>query len=794
MQQRRGGVRGIRSPVGEAVKLAVDMVGTHDWGLVVLSVMLAIAASFTALDLAGRVSHYSGLTRAGWLATAAFVLGGGIWAMHFVAMLALHVGMPVSYDLGLTALSLGIAVMATGAALSCVSHRGITTAGLVLAGIFMGLAIVGMHYTGMMAMRVPGTIAYDPLFAGAAVVLAVGASTAALWLAFRTSSLRQRLGGALAMGLGIAGMHYVAMAGVTFSGADGGPVNHGAMAGGTMDNVHLVIAVSAASFAIFAAALLAAIYDRRLNLLTERETALWRESEERFRTLYRRTPLPLHSLGADGRIEQVSDRWLDLLGYARQEVIGRPLTDFMTAESARQRNEEHWPRLLGTGELREAEYRLVAKDGRVFDCVLSAVAERDAEGNLVKTLCGLIDVTARRRAEDALRQAQKLEAVGQLTGGIAHDFNNLLAVVMGNLELVRKRAPDEQRLLTLIDNTMQAAQRGAALTQRMLAFARRQDLRPEPVAVPDLVLGMAELLRRSIGPSVRIETRFPLGLPLARVDANQLELALLNLAVNARDAMPDGGSITIAAREEIVPEREGEGEPGALKPGRYFCLAVSDTGAGMDEETLAHAAEPFFTTKGVGKGTGLGLAMVHGLAAQSGGRLVLASEPGKGTMATIFLPIVEAAADAGTAREADPFVDEDDPPLPAGAAARVLVVDDDPLVLSATAAMLEDIGFVVSEAASGREALALLNNGLTVDVVLTDQAMPGMTGVQLAAVIGEQWPALPIVLGTGYAELPPDARAGMPRLGKPFSRDSLRRAIIDATRPDNVVTLSARTR
>ena len=777
------------------MKLAVDMVGTHDWGLVVLSVLLAIAASFTALDLAGRVPHYSGRTRAGWLATAAFVLGGGIWAMHFVAMLALHVGMPVTYDLGLTALSLGIAVAATGAALSCVSHRGITPAGLVLAGVFMGLAIVGMHYTGMMAMRVPGTITYDPLFAGAAVVLAVGASTAALWLAFHTNSLWERLGGALAMGLGIAGMHYVAMAGVTFAGVDGGPIVHGAGAAGTMDNVHLVIAVSAASFAIFAAALLAAIYDRRLNLLTERETAIWRESEERFRTLYRRTPLPLHSLGADGRIEQVSDRWLDLLGYGRDEVIGRPLTDFMTAESARQRNDEHWPRLVGTGELREAEYRLVAKNGRVFDCVLSAVVERDAEGNVVKTLCGLIDVTERRRAEDALRQAQKLEAVGQLTGGIAHDFNNLLAVVMGNLELVRKRAPDEPRLLTLIDNTMQAAQRGAALTQRMLAFARRQDLRPEPVAVPDLVLGMAELLRRSIGPSVRIETRFPLGLPLARVDANQLELALLNLAVNARDAMPDGGCITIAAREEIIPEREGEGqgEPGGLTPGRYFCLAVSDTGAGMDEETLAHAAEPFFTTKGVGKGTGLGLAMVHGLAAQSGGRLLLASAPGKGTTATILLPIVQPAAKEDTAREAAPVAEEAETPLPAGAA-RVLVVDDDPLVLSATAAMLEDIGFVVSEACSGREALALLNNGVVVDVVLTDQAMPGMTGVQLAAAIGEKWPALPIVLGTGYAELPPDARAGMPRLGKPFSRDSLRRAIIDATRPNNVVALSARTR
>ena len=277
---RKGGAVpvGSRRALGEPVQIGVDAVGSHDWGLVVLSVMLAIAASFTALDLASRVPQYSGRTRAGWLALAAFVLGGGIWAMHFVAMLALNVGTPVSYDLDLTVLSLVIAVLATGVALAAVGRRGMTPTGLVLSAIFMGLAIVGMHYTGMMAMRLRGNIAYDPLYAGAAVVLAVGASTAALWLAFRTRSFVQRLGGAVAMGLGIAGMHYVAMAGVTFTVPESAPTVHAAI-GGTMDNVHLVIAVFAASFAIFAAALLAAIYDRRLNLLTERETAIWREGD-----------------------------------------------------------------------------------------------------------------------------------------------------------------------------------------------------------------------------------------------------------------------------------------------------------------------------------------------------------------------------------------------------------------------------------------------------------------------------------------------------------------------------------
>ncbi|QFR33029.1 MHYT domain-containing protein [Ancylobacter sp. TS-1] len=774
----------------------MDHTGSHDQALVALSLVIAVAASYTALDLAGRLPDARGRARDGWLAAAALVLGGGIWAMHFIAMLALHVGAPVSYDVGLTAISFLLAVVATGIAFFAASRvrpdrPGPGPGSIVLSGIFMGLGIVGMHYTGMAAMRVAGAMSHDMLYVGAAMVLAVTASTVAVWLAFRRHSIAQRAGAALALGFGIAGMHYVAMWGMTITRHEG---VHDPLGG--MGNVELVVVVTAATFAIFVAVLLAAMYDRRFAVLADREAAMLRASEERYRTLYRRTPLPLHSLGGDGRIEQVSDRWLDLLGYRREEVIGRPLTDFMTPDSARRRNEEHWPQLVGSGELREAEYRLVTRDGRMLDCMLSAVTEKDAQGGILKTLCGLIDVTDYRAAEEALRQAQKLEAVGQLTGGIAHDFNNLLAVVLGNLELAAKRAPGDPRLQTLLDNATQAAQRGAALTQRMLAFARRQDLRPEPVDVPDLVLGMAEMLRRSIGPSVRIETRFPLGLPHARVDANQLELALLNLAVNARDAMPDGGTITIAAGERVVAVGDADAEAGseALRPGRYFCLSVSDTGAGMDEETLARAAEPFFTTKGVGKGTGLGLAMVHGLAAQSGGQLLLESRPGHGTTATILMPIADTPPVAAPVAVA---VEDEMVPAGTGGAQRVLVVDDDPLVLSATGAMLEDLECLVTEAASGEEALRILESGVSFDVVLTDQAMPGMTGVQLAAALAARWPDLPVILGTGYAELPPDARAGMMRLGKPFSREALRRAVIAATRPagragDNVVPISRR--
>jgi CheY-like chemotaxis protein len=384
-----------------------------------------------------------------------------------------------------------------------------------------------------------------------------------------------------------------------------------------------------------------------------------------------------------------------------------------------------------------------------------------------------VDVTARKRAEEALRQAQKIEAVGQLTGGVAHDFNNLLAVVLGNLELLRKRLPDDPKLTRLLDSAIQGAQRGAALTQRMLAFARRQDLKPEPVDIPDLVKGMTDLLQRSIGPMVRIETHFPLGLPRARVDANQLELALLNLVVNARDAMPEGGIITIGGHEQAI----GPGHASGLAPGGYACLSVTDTGHGMDAATLVRAMEPFFTTKGIGKGTGLGLSMVHGLAAQSGGRLVLKSHEGEGTTAEIWLPASEAKDAAPAKRTCKVDASE------VGSGIRrltILVVDDDALVLQNTAAMLEDLGHRVMEASSGREALNYLSRAYSVDVVITDQAMPGMTGAQLAEAIKRQWPHLPVVLATGYAELSSKLDPNLIKLSKPFRQDALARAVTES--------------
>ena len=303
----------------------------------------------------------------------------------------------------------------------------------------------------------------------------------------------------------------------------------------------------------------------------------------------------------------------------------------------------------------------------------------------------------------------------------------------------------------------------------MLAFSRRQELKLEAVDVPALVHGMADLLTRSIGPTIRVETRFPVRLAPAHVDANQLESALLNLVVNARDAMPRGGEVLVEGRQEEV----GPGDPSGLRAGPYVVLAVTDTGQGMDAATLARATEPFFTTKPVGKGTGLGLAMVHGLAAQSGGTLHIRSSPGQGTTIELWLPVAEGvASSAGASPSAA---------APRGAmpSRRVLVVDDDPLVLASTAAMLEDFGHRVIEAGSARDALGVLRAGTPVDLVVTDQVMPGMTGLELATEVESLRPGLPILLASGFAELSEAEAARLPRLSKPFTQAALGQAIVD---------------
>jgi PAS domain S-box-containing protein len=458
-------------------------------------------------------------------------------------------------------------------------------------------------------------------------------------------------------------------------------------------------------------------------------------------------------------------------GYTEDEVIGTSFSRFYTPED---QATDLPNRALETAAREgkfEAEGWRIRKDGTRFWAHVVIEPIRTPSGELAGFAKITRDLTERREAQrqldqtrKALMQSQKMDAIGQLTGGVAHDFNNLLMAILSSHQLLRKRLGDDPRTLLLLDNATQAAQRGAALTQRMLAFARRQELKPEPVDVPTLIRSMTELLRRSLGSTVAIEMDLPFSLDRVMVDPTQLELAVLNLAINARDAMPLGGTLEIGTRAETVAVSQG----GGLPAGRYICLSVRDTGEGMDEATLARAVEPFFTTKGVGKGTGLGLSMVHGLTEQLGGKLIMKSARNQGTTAEIWLPTSSsavAAKDDSAAREAytvEPIT--------------ILAVDDDMLVLMNTTFLLEDMGHKVFSTSSGKQALQILSAGHDIKLVIVDQAMPGMTGTELIKEIRLKWPDMPIVLATGYGELPPGSSVDV-KLTKPFGQEELGQAI-----------------
>ena len=388
------------------------------------------------------------------------------------------------------------------------------------------------------------------------------------------------------------------------------------------------------------------------------------------------------------------------------------------------------------------------------------------------------EVREREAAQAQLQQAQKMEVIGQLTGGVAHDFNNLLTAIIGNLELATARSQDRPEVARLLTGAMRSADRGAALTQRMLAFGRRQFLRLQPVDVPALLQGMSELLARSIGPAVevRIETP-PAPLRPARADPNQIELVVLNLVLNARDAMPNGGTVTVAAAAEQVGP--GLPHPGGLPQGDYVRISVTDTGTGMDEATRARAFEPFFTTKPVGRGSGLGLSMVQGVVAQSDGAVALASSPGAGTTVTVWLPCAEAPA------VATPVAAPASPPRP-GADRSVLLVDDDPDVAGFATLCLQEAGYTVRQVGSGAEALELLAAGGTPpDLMIADLGMPGMNGLQLAAAARRLHPQLPILIATGYSVQEADTRGtlDLPVLGKPFKAAELLGKVADLLNP-----------
>ncbi|UAK25764.1 ATP-binding protein [Sphingomonas nostoxanthinifaciens] len=437
---------------------------------------------------------------------------------------------------------------------------------------------------------------------------------------------------------------------------------------------------------------------------------------------------------------------------------------------------------IRTGCAYDIEYRLITPDGETRWIGIRAKPSYTADGAPV-SLAGLsIDITDRKRmeealqssaatlehlveertreliaAQEALRQAQKLEAMGQLTGGVAHDFNNLLTPIIGSLDLLQRRKVGGEREQRMIDGALQSADRARTLVQRLLAFARRQPLKPEPIDAYALVTGMSSLVETTLGPLVTLELDLAEGLPLAIADPHQIEMAILNLSVNARDAMPDGGCLVVSARRR----NPGRDHPDVAE-GSYVVISVADTGTGMDDETRRRAVEPFYSTKGVGQGTGLGLSMAHGLASQLGGALTIESSLGSGSTISLWLPI-----SADTAVRAISFALQESP-----VAGVALLVDDEDLVRASTADMLIDMGFEVIEAGSGPEALQRLRERGGADVLITDHLMPKMTGVELAKAVAVDWPQMPVLVVSGYSDAI-GIDAELPRLEKPFRQADL---------------------
>ena len=393
----------------------------------------------------------------------------------------------------------------------------------------------------------------------------------------------------------------------------------------------------------------------------------------------------------------------------------------------------------------EAEGSRVRKDGSIFTASVVINAIRDPSGRLLGFAKITRDITQKKAVEEQLRQAQKMEAVGQLTGGIAHDFNNLLLVIMGNLEhLGRVSPPDQQPTQRLIAAALRGASRAAILTDRLLMFSRRHPLAPEVLSVNKLVAGMSDLLRRTIGEAILVETVLAGGLWPTLADANQLENALINLAVNARDAMPDGGKLTIETAnthlDEVYARMHDE-----VEPGQYVGIFITDTGIGMSAETVAQAFEPFFTTKDIGQGTGLGLSQVYGFIKQSGGHVKIYSEVGEGTTVKLYLPRHRGADDIGGGRE-------ETRELPRGRGETVLVVEDDPDVRDYTIEIVGDLGYTVLSAGDGATALRLLDSHREVSLLFTDVGLPGgMNGRQLAEQALRRHPRLKVLYTTGYA-------------------------------------------
>jgi len=846
-------------------------------------VVIAICASYAALDLTGRVAAAKGRAFVFWLIGGAGAMGLGIWSTFYIGMLAFRLPVPVSYDWPTVTLSLRVAILAAAVALYIVSHKVVSLWQTVVGSMVMGAGIAAVHFIGMESIRSAATRHSDGRLVGLSIALAVVISFVAYRLAFLAGDEKKgaglrKIASAVVMGFAILAMHYTGMAAASFT-ADGMVPDMSHAMRFTMLGA---AGITIVTIVILSLVLLIPVFDRRsaqfqelesaeqrYRLLYERSLAgvlrttldgrildcnlacarifgyatceefiaspitdryfhpedrntfmailqrvksltsyeqclrrkdgskVWllgsanlvdgkggartvneetfvditegKNAEETFRKAFNANPEPI-TIAAfpEGRFIDVNDSFLRVTGYAREEVIGRTSKELNFW--ARPEDRVTFVEKLKTqGSVRDLEITFRTKSGEIREAVDSA--ETIDVGGQECAIAIFRDVTERKSLEKQLRQTQKMEAVGQLSGGIAHDFNNLLGVIIGYSEILEQRLPPDDPLLKECLQIKKAGQSAASLTRQLLAFSRQQVLDPKVLDLNGIVLNVQKMLRRLIGEHIELKTNLDPALGSVKADQSQIEQVILNLAVNARDAMPQGGKLLIETAKVELDEDYARRHP-PQEPGAYVLLSVADTGIGMDAETQARIFEPFFTTKEIGKGTGLGLSTVYGVVRQSGGHIWVYSELGLGTTFKIYLPCAGQPA-----RVQQP------PAAPAESlrgSETILLVEDEEALRGLARSLLEDSGYTVLEAELPEAAIetALQHSG-KIHVLLTDLVMPGMTGKDLAAKLAPTRPEMKVVFMSGYTSF---THAGLADseialLTKPFTREKLLRKL-----------------
>lgn len=859
------------------------LTSSYDHGLVALSVVIAICASYAALDLTGRVAAAKGRAFVFWLIGGAGAMGLGIWSTFYIGMLAFKLPVPLSYDWPTVTLSLRVAILAAAVALYIVSHKVVSLWQTVVGSMVMGAGIAAVHFIGMESIRSAATRHSDGRLVGLSIALAVVISFVTYRLAFLAGDEKKgaglrKIASAAVMGFAILAMHYTGMAAASFR-ADGMVPDMSHAMRFTMLGA---AGITIVTIVILSLVLLIPVFDRRsaqfqelesaeqrYRLLYERSLAgvlrttldgrildcnlacarifgyatceefiaspitdryfhpedrntflailqrvksltsyeqclrrkdgskVWllgganlvdgkggartvneetfvditegKNAEETFRKAFNANPEPI-TIAAfpEGRFIDVNDSFLRVTGYAREEVIGRTSKELNFW--ARPEDRVTFVEKLKTqGSVRDLEITFCTKSGEIREAVDSA--ETIDVGGQECAIAIFRDVTERKSLEKQLRQTQKMEAVGQLSGGIAHDFNNLLGVIIGYSEILEQRLPPDDPLLKECLQIKKAGQSAASLTRQLLAFSRQQVLDPKVLDLNGIVLNVQKMLRRLIGEHIELKTNLDPALGCVKADQSQIEQVILNLAVNARDAMPQGGKLLIETAKVELDEDYARRHP-PQEPGAYVLLSVADTGIGMDAETQARIFEPFFTTKEIGKGTGLGLSTVYGVVRQSGGHIWVYSELGLGTTFKIYLPCAGQPA-----RVQQP------PAAPAESlrgSETILLVEDEEALRGLARSLLEDSGYTVLEAELPEAAIetALQHSG-KIHVLLTDLVMPGMTGKDLAAKLAPTRPEMKVVFMSGYTSF---THAGLADseialLTKPFTREKLLRKL-----------------